>query len=108
MVELAILSALAVPSFVLAYIGFKLKDEHSSMKLLMVAFSQVFLLGVPFTGWKLAESAGYNEIASYMLGFELAAVIVFVVFTFYSIYLYLRAAALVTSGTKNSFEEDEI
>lgn len=107
MVELAILGALAVPALVLAYIGFQLKDQHSSMKMLMVSASQVFLLGVPFTGWKLAEEAGYNEIASYMLGFELAAIIVFIIFVFYSIYLYLRAAALVTSGTKDSFEEAE-
>lgn len=108
MVELAIISALAVPSIVLAYIGFQLKDEHSSMKLLMVAFSQVFLLGVPFTGWQLARKAGYESIASYMIYFELAAIILFIVFTFYSIWLYLKAAAYVSSGTRESFEEDEI
>lgn len=104
--ELSILLSLAVPAVLLAYIGFSLKDKHSSMKLLMVSVSLVFLLGVPFTGWKFAENSEYGEVANYFLAFELAAVVVFIVFVFYAIWLYLVATGKVVSGSEESYSNE--
>lgn len=106
--ELAVISGLAIPAIVLAYIGFQLKDRHSSMKLLMVSTSLVFLLGLPFTAWQLSLEAGYTSIAEYFLGFELAIIIVFIVFVFYNVWNYIRSAALVTAGKDKAFQEDEL
>lgn len=106
--ELAIVSSLAVPALVLAYIGFELKDQHSSVKMLMVAVSQVFLLGLPFTGWQLALEADYPQIAEYMLAFELASIVVFTVFVFYMIWRYLVATSKALSVNTTGVDFDEV
>lgn len=51
---------------------------------------------------------GYPAVAGYLIYFVLSLIVVTVMYVFYLIYLYLKATALITSGTKDAFEGDEI
>jgi len=106
-VTTAVILSLGLPSIVLAYIAFKLKEEHWPMKLFLTGTSMAMLLGIPFTGMKFAENAGYTGVASYLNYFELAVIVVFVLFVFYMIWMYIDDTARIISGAK-SFSEQEL
>lgn len=106
MIETALILSLALPAFLLAYIAFQLKDRHSSMKMFLTNASLIFAMGIPFTGWVLADNQSVAVVEDYLIYFELAAIMVTVVFVFYSIWLYLVATGKVVSGTKDGFNED--
>lgn len=104
---LAIIFSLGLPSIVLAYIGFQLKEEHWPMKLLLVGTSLAMLLGVPFTGMKLAAGAGYPGVSSYLNYFELAVIVVFVLFVFYMIWMYMKDTGKIISGFSGEAGRDQ-
>lgn len=106
MIELAIIFSLSVPAFLLAYIAFKLKEKHSVLRMFTTLMSGVFMLGIPFTGWKLAKQSGLSGDWGYLIWFELAAIVAFVIILFYVIWLYIRATSLVMSGTEDEFEQE--
>lgn len=104
MTETAILLSLALPGFLLVYTAFQFRDQHWPMKLLMTGVGLSFLLGIPFTGYMFAKSNGYPRVAGYLIWFELAAVIVFVVFVFYLIWSYIQDTGMILSGADQEGE----
>lgn len=105
--ETSLVLATALPAFLLAYIAFQLKDRHSTMKMFLTNGALVMMLGTPFTGWVLADNNSVAVVEDYLIYFELAAITVFVMFLFYTIWLYLVATGKVTSGTNDRFDPDE-
>lgn len=108
MIELAIIFSLSAPAFLLAYTAFQLKDRHSVMKMFLSLGSMVFMLGIPFTGWKLADNQNVAGVQDYLIYFELAGIMIFVIFLFYTIWLYLTATGKVTSGTETEFDNNDL
>lgn len=106
MVEQALILSLAVPAFLLAYIAFKMKDKHSIMKILFTGISMAFALGIPFTGFKIAEANGYGGIANYLIYFELAIISTFVMFVFYLIWFYISDVLKIISGNRNELDQE--
>jgi len=108
MVEVSLILSLAIPAFLLIYTAFSLSDQHSTMRMLFTGAGMTFMLGIPFTGYKIAMMQGFEEIASYLIYFEFALIITHVFFVFYLIWLYLKTTSLVVSGSSDRFEDDEM
>lgn len=108
MVETSLILSLAIPAFLLIYTAFSFSEQHSNMRMLFAGAGMTFMLGIPFTGYKIALSQGYSEIAQYLIYFELAFIMVHVTFVFYLIWLYIKTTGLILSGTSESFDDDEI
>lgn len=106
-VGLAVIFSLALPSIVFAYIAFQLREEHWPMKLFLTGTSLAMLLGVPFTGMKLAVSAGYTGISSYLNYFQLAVIVVFIIFVFYMIWMYIKDTGKIISGFSQEAGTDQ-
>jgi hypothetical protein len=86
--------------------AFKIDEKHSSIRMFLANASMVFMLGVPFTGFQLAENQGVEVVSEYMIYFELAMIVVFLLFLFHSIWLYIKATSMIASGTEDGFDED--
>lgn len=108
MIETALILSLALPAFILAYIAFQLDDRHSTIRMFLTNGALIFALGVPFTGWVLADNQGVAVVQDYLIYFELAGIMIFVVFLFYCIWLYLKSTSKIVSGTDDSFDEDPL
>lgn len=106
MVEQTLLLSLALPAFLLAYIAFKMKDKHSIMKIFFTGVSMTFALGIPFTGFKLAEANGYTDIADYLIYFELAMIVTFILFVFYLIWFYISDVSKIISGSRQELDQE--
>lgn len=106
MIELSLIASLSVPAFLLAYIAFKLKEQHSVLRMFLSMMSGVFMLGIPYSGWKLAKESSLSGDWSFLIYFELAAIVAFVVMLFYVIWLYIKSTSLVISGSDDQFDEE--
>lgn len=106
MVEQAIIFSLALPAFLLVYIAFKMKDKHSVMKIFLTGMSMVFMTGIPFTGYMLAEESGYTDIASYLIYFELVIIVTLILFVFYLIWYYIEDVLKIISGSEDRLNQD--
>jgi len=106
MIELALIASLSAPAFLLAYMAFKIDDKHSSIRMFLANASMVFMLGVPFTGFQLALNHDVAVVSDYLIYFELAMIVVFLLFLFHSIWLYIKATSMIASGTEDGFDED--
>lgn len=107
MTKLAILLAIGLPSFLFAYIAFKLQDRHSVIRMLLVGVAVTFTVGLPLTGWRLALANNYKTIADYMLGFELGTIAIVILFDFYLFWLYIKDTSKIMSGTNNGVDDLE-
>jgi len=54
MIEVALVLALMLPAFLMAYIGLNLGDQHQVMSFFLIMMSLVMTVGVPFTAYKVA------------------------------------------------------
>lgn len=108
MVELGIMMALVGTSFVLAFISSQINDENSVIRIFFTGSSMAFLLGAPLTAREFALSAGYEDIASYLVGFQTAITFIFVFFIGYISWLYIRDTSKMMYSQQNQFGDDEI
>lgn len=108
MIESAIILGLMLPAFLLAYLGLNLKDNHSVMRMFLVLGSLVMSLGAPITAWQMAKNQSVEVVQDYLIWFELAMVVIFVVLTFYMIWLYIKATSKTMSGNEDMFQMDDM
>lgn len=104
MVELSIILGLAIPAVVLGFFAFNLNDEHSVLKMFVGSIAQVFLLGIPLTGYHFARLNGYQAIADYLIYFELVVVVQFVIYVFYLIWIYIEDTGKAMSQAEKEFD----
>lgn len=89
---LGMVAVLAVPAFFLVYMGFKLDDRHAAMRMFLVSWAWIFLLGVPVVGSSMAAA---NSLEGVKRVFDIALlpmVFGFVFWVFYLLWLYISDA----------------